>query len=154
MISCHYDELDEPAMVVLAKKLATCLSAPLLMTLSGSIGAGKTTLIRAVLRAMRIDGPIKNPTFSLVESYTTDRLDINHFDLYRIQDERELDYLGLRDFFTDHSVCFIEWPERSQWCLDNADIQCSITIQGLRRRLHFNALTACGEKVLACLDTP
>lgn len=148
---CHYGVPDEAAMVNLASRFSACLTAPLLLTFQGDIGTGKTTFIRAMLRALGIAGPIKSPTFSLVESYTHNHLQIHHFDLYRIQDELELEYLGFRDFFSGNAVCCIEWPERTSFCLGMADIACSFSMEGSGRGLDFNALTATGKNVLACV---
>ena len=153
MKAAHYHLLDEVSMGQLAQQWAICLSAPLMITFKGPIGAGKTTFIRAMLRALGILGPIKSPTFSLVESYSTKSLLIHHFDLYRIHDEHELDYVGFRDFFTDDAICCIEWPERSTFCSEKADIECVITMHDAGRQVDFNALTAIGEKVLLCLTT-
>ena len=142
--------VNEDVMTQLAKKFASCLRAPLLVTFKGDMGAGKTTFIRAMLRALGVVGPIRSPTFSLVESYMQNDLQIHHFDLYRIQDEVELEYLGFRDFFTDQAICCIEWPERAAPYLEKADIQCSFTVSDDCRTLDFSALTASGEMVLAC----
>ncbi len=150
-VACQYSAPDESSMNKLAARFSSCLTAPLLVTFQGEIGAGKTTFIRAMLRAMGITGPIKSPTFSLVESYTYNHLLIHHFDLYRIQDEVELEYLGFRDFFSSNAICCIEWPERTSFCLSLADIACSFSMEGLGRRLNFNALTAAGENVLASM---
>ena len=168
---CQYDALDEPAMVAVAVQFASYLTVPLVLTFQGEIGAGKTTFIRALLRALGVKGAIKSPTFSLVESYqlgssrsTRDKLQqsqkssreeyLHHFDLYRIHDEHELEYLGFRDYFSDNAICCIEWPERTSFCLGMADIQYSFQSAGDagdRRRLDVTALTAKGEGVLACI---
>lgn len=148
---CQYIVPDETAMAKLAARFSACLTAPLLLTFNGEIGTGKTTFIRAMLRSLGITGPIKSPTFSLVESYTHNHLLIHHFDLYRIQDEVELEYFGFRDFLSPNAICCIEWPERTSFCLEMADIACSFSIEGSGRRLDFNALTAPGKNVLACV---
>ena len=156
MKTCRYDALDESAMVALAGQLASYLTAPLVLTFQGEIGAGKTTFIRALLRALGITGAIKSPTFSLVESYQLGRREeyLHHFDLYRIHDQHELEYLGFRDYFSDNAICCIEWPERTTFCLGMADIQYSFQTvgdEGDRRQLDVMALTAKGEGVLACI---
>ena len=138
-------------MLQLAERFAQCLVAPLLLTFQGSLGAGKTTFIRCLLRGLGVGGAIKSPTFSLLESYTQGLMQIHHFDLYRIQDEQELEYLGFRDFFTSEAICCIEWPQRAPACLERADIQCSLTTVENGRRLDFNALTASGASVLGCV---
>ncbi len=79
----------------------------------GEIGAGKTTLIRSLLRHLGVTGPIKSPTFSILETYDCDGFLIYHFDLYRLSNPQELEYLGWRECFSGPSLCCIEWPERA-----------------------------------------
>ena len=135
----------------IAARIATCLVSPLVITFSGEIGAGKTTLIRAMLRSLGVTSAIKSPTFSLVESYQTSRLHIHHFDLYRVHDETELDYIGFRDYFTDDAVCCIEWPERVVSCLGNADVGFSLSLNGAGREMQARAFSLAGASMLSCL---
>jgi tRNA threonylcarbamoyladenosine biosynthesis protein TsaE len=144
--------VDESASEALATKLATCLVSPLVLTFSGEIGAGKTTFIRALLRSLGVKSAIKSPTFSLIESYNCQNLQIHHFDLYRIHDESELEYIGFRDYFQDRAVCCIEWPERASHSLAHVDINFAFTISGSGRLLSCSAASAAGEKILACLE--
>lgn len=141
----------EQASEQLAQRLATCLTAPLTLTFSGDIGAGKTTLIRAMLRALGITAPIKSPTFSLVESYQADRLHVHHFDLYRIHEASELEYIGFRDYFSTNAVCCIEWPERADICLSLTDVGFTLTINGAGRQMHARAYSPAGASMLSCL---
>lgn len=143
---------DEAATMALAEKVSVCLTFPFVLTLSGEIGAGKTCFIRALLRALGVEGSIKSPTFSLVESYTRQDLQIHHFDLYRIQEELELDYIGFRDYFTDHSFSCIEWPEKAPNRLDMVDMNGILTLSGDGRIMTLNALTLKGKQVLSCLE--
>lgn len=142
---------DEAATAILATNMASCLSSPLVFTLSGEIGAGKTSFIRALLKALGFQGAVKSPTFSLVESYQCKDLHIHHFDLYRIHDEGELDYIGFRDYFTGQSICFIEWPERAPHSLDVIDVHGLLTINGDGRLMSLCASTVAGEMLLSCL---
>ena len=80
--------------------------------LAGELGAGKTTLVRGFLRASGVAGTIRSPTFTLVEEYRTSKTTVVHYDLYRLSDPEELEYLGLRDHLAMDSLCFFEWPER------------------------------------------
>lgn len=132
-----------------ASHLASCLRSPLVLTFSGEIGAGKTTFIRAMLRALGVTAAIKSPTFSLVESYQTSRLQVHHFDLYRIQDETELDYIGFRDFFSEEAVCCIEWPERALSHLGVIDLQLTLSVKGVGRVMSVDALSPAGADILS-----
>lgn len=143
--------VDEPASEALAARLARCLVSPLVLTFSGEIGAGKTTFIRALLRALGVKSAIKSPTFSLIESYDCQSLLIHHFDLYRIHDEAELEYIGFRDYFQQNAVCCIEWPERASHNLNDVDINFNFTLLGSGRLLNCSSSTVVGEKILACM---
>jgi tRNA threonylcarbamoyladenosine biosynthesis protein TsaE len=133
-----------------AAKLAKALSAPLVLGFSGDIGAGKTTFIRAMLRSMGAQGAIKSPTYSLVESYSVQNWQFNHFDLYRIQEDAELEYIGFRDYFTPQTICCIEWPERIQnGLVDCIDIQLTLTTEGLGRSLDLRAISPKGRCVVS-----
>ena len=134
----------------IAARLTACLAAPLVMTFSGQIGAGKTTLIRAMLRCLGITTAIKSPTFALVETYQLERMQFHHMDLYRVQDESELDYIGFRDYFTSDAVCCIEWPERVSGCLEQVDIEFSLRLNGVGREMQVCALSPAGTAVLSC----
>ena len=136
----------------MAARVAACLVSPLVLTFSGEIGAGKTTIIRAMLRCLGITTPIKSPTFSLVESYQSTDLQIHHFDLYRIHDETELDYIGFRDYFSDNAICCIEWPERAVSSLASVDMGFALSVKGAGREMKIHAFSAAGAAVLACLE--
>lgn len=133
----------------MAAHFAKVLSAPLVLGFSGEIGAGKTTFIRAMLRELGIRGAIKSPTYTLVESYEFNRLHIHHFDLYRIQEEAELEFIGFRDYFTAPAICCIEWPERINSGLGCIDIQLTLTTKGMGRALHMHATSPRGCHVLS-----
>ena len=134
-----------------AVRLAACLASPLVLTFSGEIGAGKTTIIRAMLRSLGVKSAIKSPTFSLVESYPTDCLLIHHFDLYRIHDETELDAIGFRDYFSANAVCCIEWPERATSYLAWADVGFTLGLKGVGREMQMRAFSPAGAVLLSCL---
>jgi tRNA threonylcarbamoyladenosine biosynthesis protein TsaE len=151
MMIKHMDLPDERAVEELARSLASCLVIPAILTFSGEIGAGKTTLIRAMLRALGVSCSIKSPTFSLVESYQCQNLQVHHFDLYRIHDEDELEYIGFRDYFGGQSVCCIEWPERAQISLVDVDLRFVLTMKGSGRLMSIEAVSRAGEKMLSCL---
>lgn len=141
----------EAVSVSLATHFAKFLVAPAVLTFAGDIGVGKTTFIRAMLRALGVNTAIKSPTFSLVESYDCERLAVHHFDLYRIHDEAELDYIGFRDYFSEHSVCCIEWPERAGDSIVSIDLCFSFAIKGSGRLVSIEAFSTTGENMLSCL---
>ena len=150
--STRIDLPTESASEAIAARLAASLVSPFVLTLSGDIGAGKTTLIRAMIRHLGVVSAIKSPTFSLVESYQGTFFHIHHFDLYRIDDEAELDYIGFRDYFRNNAICCIEWPEKAPTVLAQTDLRCSLSIKGAGRALHMSAMSTAGEAVLlSCL---
>lgn len=134
-----------------AARIAACLVSPLTLTFSGEIGAGKTTLIRAMLRSLGETSAIKSPTFSLVESYRINHLQIHHFDLYRISDESELEYIGFRDYFSHDAVCCIEWPERVPNCITHVDVGFSLSLNGAGRQVLARSFSSRGASMLSCL---
>ena len=123
--------------------------------LRGRLGAGKTTLVRGLARALGIEGPIKSPTYTLVEPYTDGAIKLYHIDLYRLGDGDgnsggdELEYLGLRDAFAEPALVVIEWPERAEGWLPEADLHVHLTVVGAGRDARVSARTARGEALLA-----
>ncbi|WP_346775197.1 tRNA (adenosine(37)-N6)-threonylcarbamoyltransferase complex ATPase subunit type 1 TsaE [Wenzhouxiangella sp. XN79A] len=105
--------VGEPAMLALGADLARDLRGGQLVALSGDLGAGKTTLVRGMLRGLGFEGRVKSPSYGLVESYELADLTVHHLDLYRLGDPGELDFLGLGDLLADDSVVLVEWPERA-----------------------------------------
>ncbi len=114
--------------------------------LVGDLGAGKTTLSRGLIRAAGHVGAVKSPTFTLVEPYELGQHTIYHFDLYRLADPEELEFLGIRDYFSDNSLCLIEWPAKGQGMLPQPDLVINIMIDGDGRRLQIDGQ---GERGLA-----
>jgi len=117
----------EQATLDLGKKLAQIITPPRVIYLEGELGAGKTTLVRGYLRGLGITGPIKSPTYTLIEPYEINDIRIYHIDLYRIADPAELEYIGLGDYFKQDCITLIEWPERGTGVLPTADITCKLT---------------------------
>ena len=118
-------------------ELFKTLPSKCLVFLYGDLGAGKTTLVRGFLRAAGYDGAVKSPTYTLVEEYTIDSRKIFHFDLYRVADPDELEWIGIRDYFDQDSVCFIEWPDKGKGFLPEPDSVITLKPQGLGRSLNM-----------------
>ncbi len=119
----------------LAKKIAAQLPKKCLVFLKGDLGAGKTTFVRYLLHALGYEGSVKSPTFTLVEPYEFDDWRVFHFDLYRIHSPEELDYIGIQDYFAQEAICLIEWPERAQTLLPQANyvFEFELLSDGMRR---------------------
>ncbi len=118
-----------------AQQLAPCLQPGLLMTLQGPLGAGKTTLVRALLRAMGVQGPIKSPTYTLLEMYAVSSLYLYHFDFYRINSPDELEEAGFREYFSKTALCLVEWPQRAGVWLPIPDLVLELELLEEKRRL-------------------
>ncbi len=136
----------------LAKSLAKYCSNSLVIYLEGNLGAGKTTLCRYFIEALGHKGPVKSPTYTLVEAYTQLSMPVFHFDLYRLSGPEELEDLGFRDYFDQPAVILIEWPERAGHYLPQPDLCCYITLSRQTRNIQFEAHTESGHQLLQQLN--
>lgn len=115
--------------------------------LHGDLGAGKTTLSRGVLREYGHTGPVKSPTYTLVEPYEMNACSLYHFDLYRLEDPEEVEFLGVFDYFDRGNVCLVEWAERGAGFLPAPDLELTLTNEGAGRRIAWTACSAHGEHI-------
>jgi tRNA threonylcarbamoyladenosine biosynthesis protein TsaE len=120
----------------------------LVIGLSGELGSGKTALVRAVLRRLGVTGPVRSPTFALLELYSISRLNFYHFDFYRFSKPEDFSASGFRDFFAPGAVCAIEWPERAGAAGFNVDLQIGMQIADSGRIAAIDALTQVGQGCL------
>jgi tRNA threonylcarbamoyladenosine biosynthesis protein TsaE len=147
--TCTLVAPDEASMESLGGRLGAVCEPGLVVFLQGDLGMGKTTFSRGVLRALGHIGVVKSPTYTLVESYELGDLQVFHFDLYRLTDPEELEFIGIRDYFGDFSVSLVEWPERGLGALPSADLVINIKWEASGRRLTYTASTARGGRTLA-----
>jgi tRNA threonylcarbamoyladenosine biosynthesis protein TsaE len=165
---------DESAMMDFAARMSHCLTASKanhlskgqLIFLEGDLGAGKTTFVRGFLRKLGYNGAVKSPTFTLVESYSIvnqegvkqervkqekEELNIFHFDLYRLTDPEELDYMGITDYFDGEAIVLIEWPDKGQGFLPLADLVINIAYLGKGREIVLSTQTEKGKQLMASI---
>ncbi|MEI8572657.1 tRNA (adenosine(37)-N6)-threonylcarbamoyltransferase complex ATPase subunit type 1 TsaE [Methylomonas sp. LW13] len=124
----------------LGAALWQALPAKCLLFLYGDLGAGKTTLVRGLLRAAGHSGAVKSPTYTLVEEYEVDGRRLFHFDLYRLKDPEELEWMGMDDYLNQNALCCIEWPQMGAGFLPNADVEVSLNYFQRQRTAEINVL--------------
>lgn len=146
-VSDHYlsdDEATQHFGAVLARAIG---DSGAIVYLQGDLGAGKTTLSRGLIRALGYAGPVKSPTYTLVEPYENFDFPLYHFDLYRLSDPEEVEFLGVNDYFAPPALCLIEWPQRGQGYLPRADIEITLVAEGDGRRIAWQAVTPVGDRI-------
>jgi len=176
----HLQIKDEQAMADFGACLAKWINPGTNIYLEGDLGAGKTTLVRGFLRALGHQGAVKSPTFTIVEPYSLDNnifydyngledtvkpdakdellterktqtIKVYHFDLYRLEDPEELEYMGIRDYLDGQSVALIEWPEKGYGVLPKADLTIKINYQKQGRIIKLLAQSVSGAAMAAHL---
>jgi len=137
-----------------AQTLAACaqtLDQAIVIYLEGDLGAGKTTFARGFIQYFGFDR-VKSPTYSLVESYINDTINIHHFDCYRLSDPEELEYIGIREYSAPGHIQLIEWANLAKGIISPADLVISITGEDNTRNLTLSANNSLGEQLLKCVD--
>lgn len=152
MLQIHLD--SEIATLSMGAKIAKHCRAPCIIYLQGNLGAGKTTFTRGFLQGLGYKGTVKSPTYTLVEPYELDNTQIFHFDLYRLKDPRELEYMGIDDYLSATAICLIEWPEYGKNVLPMPDLTCNIQPIANGRRLQLAASSEQGHQIIHNLQHP
>lgn len=143
---------DETATERLGAELANVFPEGGLVFLCGELGAGKTTLVRGLLRALGHAGSVKSPTYTLVEPYDLGERQVFHFDLYRLGDPEELEAIGIRDYIDGDALCLVEWPERGIGILPDADLTVHLEASDSGRHASLAAGSGTGEQALENLN--
>lgn len=145
---------DEDDIKQFAEKLTLCTStikSSIVIYLEGDLGAGKTTLARAYIQHHGFKR-VKSPTYTLVESYKNNNVQIHHFDCYRISNPEELEYIGVREYSSPGNIQLIEWPANGNGAIPEADLSISISGNDNHRDVLIDAFTETGDEILQCLD--
>jgi tRNA threonylcarbamoyladenosine biosynthesis protein TsaE len=153
-------DLPDPAATdALAARLAPALAPGMVVWLRGGLGAGKTTLVRGVLRALGHTGRVRSPTFTLLEPYNPAKFPVYHFDFYRFSSAREWRDAGFEDYFRGAGVCLVEWPELAGPDLPAPDLQIALEIVGdsadggdAPRIARLDAYDEAGRRCLTAVD--
>lgn len=143
---------SEQAQEALGATLARLVPAACVIYLEGNLGTGKTTLARGFLRGLGHQGAVKSPTYTLVEPYELEGRNCYHFDLYRLGHPEELEYLGVRDLLENDAILLVEWPERGQGELPEADLILHLEYLDKGRAVEMEAPTEAGKALLKDLE--
>jgi tRNA threonylcarbamoyladenosine biosynthesis protein TsaE len=129
---------DEAATLACGEALGAGLPRGALVFLYGDLGAGKTTLVRGILRGLGHAGSVKSPTYTLLEPYDISSYLVYHFDFYRILDSQELDFIGIDELVESSALKLVEWPERVSERLPPPDVVVRMRVEGEGRRVEID----------------
>jgi tRNA threonylcarbamoyladenosine biosynthesis protein TsaE len=139
------------AMLAFGKQLAQANLEQCVIYLKGQLGAGKTTLVRGILQGMNHTGPVKSPTYTLVETYSLPTHTLYHWDMYRLTDPTELENIGIRDYMQHPAWWLIEWPEHVQSVLPTPDLIIELKVVGEAREISLTPKTEKGKLFLSMI---
>jgi len=139
------EEQTEALGAALARAVPRMLTRACVLYLRGDLGAGKTTLARGFLRGAGVEGPVRSPTYQLMEVYETSVYDVVHLDLYRIAEAKDVDALGLRDFERGGTVWLIEWPEKGKGALPPPDLLLELAAEQTGHTIRASAESVSGQ---------
>jgi tRNA threonylcarbamoyladenosine biosynthesis protein TsaE len=143
---------DEVATLALGAALGLAISRRTIVHLCGDLGAGKTTLVRGLLRRLGHAGNVRSPTYTLVELYAISNLDFYHFDFYRFDQPEEYLDAGLDEYFAGDGICLVEWPERAAPYVPAPDLRITLLVADGGRTARLMALSQSGEQCLKNID--
>jgi tRNA threonylcarbamoyladenosine biosynthesis protein TsaE len=149
--SISWSLADEAETIAAGALISRAMSSGVLF-LHGNLGMGKTTLARGVIQSLGHQGAVKSPTYTLVEPYEFDDRRVYHFDLYRLGDPEELEYMGIRDYFENSSLCLVEWSEKGEGFLPAADLDLFLEPEALGRKITIYARTELGQSIVQRLQ--
>ena len=142
---------DAAATDSLGHQLAGAMPESAVVFLRGDLGAGKSSLARALLRGLGVQGPIKSPTYTLIERYPLAFGEAVHLDLYRIAEASELEFLGLQDLMPDVRLWLVEWPDHGLRALPTPDLEIALSVAGEGREIQLDARSPAGSRWIEAL---
>ncbi|ALS31658.1 tRNA (adenosine(37)-N6)-threonylcarbamoyltransferase complex ATPase subunit type 1 TsaE [Pseudoalteromonas sp. NZS127] len=143
---------DDIATVTMGNRIAAIIEQGAVIYLHGDLGAGKTTFTRGVVQGFGHTGKVKSPTYTLVEPYELERANVYHFDLYRLGDPEELEYMGIRDYFSAQAICVVEWPEKGGEFIPVPDLNITLSYVGDERNIVINSASERGSVIIEKLN--